>query len=303
VVTDAPALPGARELAQAGVPVEGIPEVPQPEILPSIFDENGAERTGYPASSSGGDEAEMTPRLRVFTPSGEVIVKDLKRKPLRVRGEEPFLPAETMGEILGLKIAWDPVEEKVTLTGQEQTIELWVGRPEAKVEVWAPDDASSRDAARRKKKKPAETTSDVDTSSKEAAWRKTMPTGNTNSTTANSLSSTTAQDPVNFVAKGDKGDDKERNSGDGAGSEDARAAGKGIKTRMKNPMSGLRVAPFLADGQVMVPVIFVARALGHEATWDPQTQEVTIKEPSDHSKIHKGMGDKPDCPYCHPKQK
>lgn len=106
-----------------------------------------------------------------------------------VRGGRTFLPVRALAEALGLDVAWDPVEQRVTLSIEDPPtrIELWVGRPQAKL--------TKADAARQAPIDPA------------------------------------------------------------------------------NPA----VAPFIEKGRVMLPLRFIAEALGLDVSFDPPTQSIKVQ--------------------------
>ena len=74
--------------------------------------------------------------VRLFVGKPQLVADGMEREidvPPVVRGGRTFLPVRALAEALGLDVAWDPAEQRVTLSGDEQVIELWVGKPEAAI--------------------------------------------------------------------------------------------------------------------------------------------------------------------------
>ncbi len=80
---------------------------------------------------------------RMTTSDGETIALD--SPPVIVEGRT-LVPIRSIIEKLGGSVAWDSVERKVTITLGDKTLELWIGKPQARINgvlMWI-DDANHK---------------------------------------------------------------------------------------------------------------------------------------------------------------
>ena len=76
-----------------------------------------------------------------FTVNG---VSNILDSPPVIKNSRTLLPIRAIIEALGGTVSWDPNEKKVTVTLGSKTIELWIGKPTAKVNgIDAPIDSTN----------------------------------------------------------------------------------------------------------------------------------------------------------------
>jgi len=76
-----------------------------------------------------------------FTVNGKTEYLD---SPPVIKNSRTFVPIRPIVEALGGSVAWDPVEKKVTINLHTNTIELWIGKPTARVNgVFKPIDSTN----------------------------------------------------------------------------------------------------------------------------------------------------------------
>jgi hypothetical protein len=76
-----------------------------------------------------------------FTVNGKTEYLD---SPPIIKNSRTLIPIRPIIEALGGSIAWDPVEKKVTINLHTNTIELWIGKPTARVNgVFKPIDSTN----------------------------------------------------------------------------------------------------------------------------------------------------------------
>ncbi len=173
------------------------------------------EREAVAAEARGGaSEVRLTIGKPVLLSDG--LDREIDVPPV-IRGGRTFLPVRVLAEALGLDVAWDPAERKVTLTRPIEdpplTVELWVGKAEATVTGGRGAKLTKADAARGIEKKDIRRV---------------------------------AIDPANPD-----------------------------------------VVPFIENGRLMLPLRFIAETLDLDVGFEPQTQQLTIKEKSSNVKEQK----------------
>ncbi len=108
----------------------------------------GAEARG------GASEVRLTIGRPVLLSDG--LDREIDVPPV-IRGGRTFLPVRALAEALGLEVAWDPAERKVTLTRPIEdpplTVELWIGKAQATVAGSGGAKLTKADAARGIEKK------------------------------------------------------------------------------------------------------------------------------------------------------